>query len=74
MNCLIQTGDPIWIPADSTLYYPDIKYPQKFQVFKAPICAWFVENIDEVWAKVLYENTYWSISKNNIFPYSQEQK
>jgi hypothetical protein len=72
MTEMIKTGDPIWIPADCTLYFPDTKSPQKYKVSDSPICAWFIENIDEVWAKVMYENTYWSVSKISIYPYPQE--
>jgi len=74
MNSLFKTGDPLWIPAACTLYFPDMSYPRKYKVCDRPICAWFVEPIDTKWVKVMYENTFWSIENTNIFPYPQERK
>jgi hypothetical protein len=69
---LINSGDPIWIPSDCVLYFPDTKCPKKYKTYNSPICAWYVEPIDDKWAKIMYENSYWSIDKNDIYPYPQE--
>jgi hypothetical protein len=74
MNDIIGVGEPIWIPANSMLYYPDVQYPLKYQECKTPICAWFIKNENHTWATVLYENVHWSTLRSHIFPYSQEQK
>lgn len=74
MMTTIKTGDPIWIPAGGILYFPDTAYPQKYKVFEKPICAWFVDKVNTQWAKIMYENTYWSVNNTDIFPYPQQEQ
>lgn len=71
---MFKTGDPLWVPSACTLYYPDFTYPRKFIVCEKPICAWFIERIDDHWVKIMYDNTFWSIENANIYPYQEENK
>jgi hypothetical protein len=74
VNKLFKTGDPIWIPGACTLYHPDTRCPNKYRIFDKPICAWYVEKVDDKWAKVMYDNVYWSVEQNSLYPYPQENK
>jgi hypothetical protein len=67
-------GDPIWIPSSSTLYYPSAKYCTKYKFIAAPICAWFVEQTDDKCSKVMYDNVYWSVESEDLYPYPQPQE
>ncbi|NDB86375.1 MAG: hypothetical protein EB127_27310 [Alphaproteobacteria bacterium] len=69
---LFRTGDPIWVPSGCVLYHPDMKYPDKYKISDKPVCAWYIESVNDKWAKVMYDNVFWSVEKNSIYPYPQE--
>jgi hypothetical protein len=70
---LHRPGDPVWIPSQTALYYPDVLCPKKYKINDKPICAWFIEAINDKWCKIMYENIYWSVEKYDVYPYPQEQ-
>ena len=72
MNKIFGTGDPVWIPSCSTLYFPNTTCPNSYRITDSPICAWFVEKLDDKWAKVMFDNIYWSVEQKDVFPYPQE--
>lgn len=72
MNKIFSIGEPVWIPSSCMLYYPNTTCPNAYKLVEKPICAWFVEKTDDRWAKVMFENIYWSIEQKDLFPYPQE--
>jgi hypothetical protein len=68
------SGDPIWIPSDCILYQPDAHNPRSYKLLEKPICAWYIEQADSNWSKIWYENSFWTIKTNAIYPYKEQTK